>query len=448
MKEDKARPGETPEQLVGAAKKCMQEQEYELGIAYCDKALEIDEKCAEAYCARGGLRNAVNDFDAAIKDLELSIEINPTPLAYSLLGDTYCEKRDFVTAIKNYNMILDLDPDDTIAINDRAEAYSYMGDYDNAIKDYERLKILLPKEPSPHYNCGVCHRRKGALAKAVENFDKTIGMGNREAHVYKSRGLALMDMGEYDRAIADFKRVEELGDDFGSLYLKAAIKKRGACERDHERNDNPGGADGILDINKINAMEAGMMEQYDIESYHNFLCDKFVDFIEDKEILEAHVRSGAELLEPAAQYALLMFGGLIVSCFELPVFKSRPCGADREDEMTQYIKKFHENGKSLVSGLSLALAFDDNYLKERYAEFIRQSGLLPESELGPVHGDVYGVLARYPTKQPVLREYITELVFAPSFECAKKSKIFLFLFLYFIIDFLNEYYFEPVQKIG
>jgi hypothetical protein len=135
-----------------------------------------------------------------------------------------------------------------------------------------------------------------------------------------------------------------------------------------------------------------------------------------------------------------MFGGLIVSCFE--VFKSGPRGADREDEMARYIKSFHENGKSLVSDLGLALAFEDKNLKEGYADFIRQSGLLPESELRPVYEDVRGVLARYPTKQPVLRDYIAEQVFTPSFECATKSKIFLFLFLYFIIDFLDEYYFE------
>jgi tetratricopeptide (TPR) repeat protein len=235
MKKSESQPGSTPEQLVEAAKKCMREREFELGLTYCNKALEIDEKYAEAYCVRGGLHNAVSDFDAAIEDLTTSIGLDPTPLAYSWLGDTWCEKRDFAAAIENYNKVLEFDPGDATAINDRAEAYFHMGDYDNAIQDYEKLHILLPQEPSPYYNCGACYRRKGDLGKAVEYFDKTIELGDREAHVYKGRGLAYMDLGEHDKAMADFKRAEELGDDFGSLYLKAAMTKQGAMKKPKEK---------------------------------------------------------------------------------------------------------------------------------------------------------------------------------------------------------------------
>jgi tetratricopeptide (TPR) repeat protein len=342
----------------------------------------------------------------------------------------------------NYNKVLEFDPGDTTAINDRAEAYFYMDDYDKAIQDYEKLHILLPQQSSPYYNCGVCYRRKGDLGKAIENFDKTIELGNREAHVYKSRGLAYMDMGEYDKAIADFKMVEELGDDFGSMYARAAEKK--AMECSFEQNKRPdGNEDKILDINKIHAMEGELLEEYDAESFHafhKFLCGKFGDFVTDKEILDSFVRSSAEQLEPVAKYALLMFGGLIVSCFELPVFKNRPHEGNREDEMTQYIKDFLEKSKFLISALELALAFDDDDVKKRYADFIRQNNLLPEVE--PVHEDIYGVLAHYPTRQPVLRDYIAEQVFTSPLECTTKSKIFLFTFLYLIIDFLNEYYFE------
>jgi hypothetical protein len=143
-----------------------------------------------------------------------------------------------------------------------------------------------------------------------------------------------------------------------------------------------------------------------------------------------------EPLEPVARYILFVFGGLIVSCFELPVFKGKLPGDDRENEMLQYVKDFLKKGKSLTSDLDLALAFEDSELKKEYADFIRQNNLLPESEVKPVHEDLYGVLARYSTGQPVLRDYIAEMVFTSPLECTKRSKIFLFTYLHFIIDFL------------
>jgi hypothetical protein len=205
-----------------------------------------------------------------------------------------------------------------------------------------------------------------------------------------------------------------------------------------ERGKRPGG-DKILDINKIHAVEDGLLEQHDdIKSYPGILYDKFVDFIDNKKTLDSFAESCMEQLDPVAKYCLFIFGGLIVSCFELPFFKSRIPGDDREDEMLQYVKDFLEQGKSLIS--DLVLAFEDKELKKEYAGFIRQNNMLSESE--PVHEDIYGVLARYPTKQPVLRNYIARLVFAAPLDCTKMSKIFLFIYLYFIIDFLNEYYFD------
>jgi hypothetical protein len=197
----------------------------------------------------------------------------------------------------------------------------------------------------------------------------------------------------------------------------------------------------ILDRNKIHAVEDELMGQYDdIESYHEILYDKFVDFVENKKMLDSFVESCMEQLEPVAKYCLFIFGGLIISCFELSMFKNRMPGDDKEDEMIRYVKDFFEKGKSLISDLDLA--FEDKKLKKEYVDFIRQDNLLPESEAEPVHEDIYHVLARYSTKQPVLRDYIANMVFISPLDCTKMSKIFLFIYLYFIIDFLNEYYFD------
>jgi hypothetical protein len=208
-----------------------------------------------------------------------------------------------------------------------------------------------------------------------------------------------------------------------------------------EKDGDPDCGNGkILDIDKIHAMENAVLEKYDKKAYNEFLCGKLVNFVRDKEILDSFIRNGAEYLDYVGKYALLMFGGLIVLCFEHPMFKSRDPGNGKEDEMTKYIDNFMEDAKYLISGLRDALAFSDDGLKQEYEEFIRQNDLLTEEE--PVYEDIYGVLAHYSTKQPVLRDYIAELVFTSPLESAPDDKIFLFTYLFFIIDFLGEYYFE------
>jgi tetratricopeptide (TPR) repeat protein len=328
---------------------------------------------------------------------------------------------------------LEFNHDDPIAIHDRAEAYFYMDDWDNAIQDYERLNILVPKEPAPYYNCGVCYRRKGELDKAIENFDKAIELGNREAHVYKSRGQAYMDMGEYDKAIADFKLVEELGDDFGSLYLKAAMKKQGAMKKTKEK---------ILDIDTIIDLEESLQEQCEFyhKNYNEYLCGKFVDFVKNKKILDAYIRSAAESLDDVAKYILLEFTGLIVSCFELPMFKRKETGNDKDDEMMEYIKNFSHENHSMISELKEAMFFANDDIKKEYEDWINKNNLLPEVKAE--YEDIYDILAHYPSRQPYLRERIVFLLFLSEIESPLESKLFLAFHFHLFIEFLCEYYFS------
>jgi hypothetical protein len=201
--------------------------------------------------------------------------------------------------------------------------------------------------------------------------------------------------------------------------------------------------DKIMDINEIHAIEEKLLEQYDVKAYHELLCGKFIDFVKDKEILDSFVRGCTDFLDPVSAYSLVMFGGLIVVCFELPMFKRKTPGDNKEAEMMQYMKDFMANSLFLITKLRMAIAFADDSVKQRYEDFIRQNDLLPEIE--PDYEDIYGVLAHYSSRQPVLRDYIAELVFTSPLECPTENKILLFTHLYFIIEFLNEYYVDSIS---
>jgi hypothetical protein len=115
-------------------------------------------------------------------------------------------------------------------------------------------------------------------------------------------------------------------------------------------------------------------------------------------------------------------------------------GNDKDDEMLTYMKDFVQQNAYMISELKTVIAFSDDDVRRRYEEYIQRNDLLPEVE--PVYGDVYDVLEHYPAKQPYVRERITTLVFLPEIESPVQNKLFLLFHLCFIIDFLNEYYFD------
>jgi hypothetical protein len=216
--------------------------------------------------------------------------------------------------------------------------------------------------------------------------------------------------------------------------VKKQVYKHG--EGDMKRKEK------ILDIDTILALEDTLQEQCkgDKNTYDKYLIGKFIRFVENKEILDSYVRIAAEPLDFVAKYILMEFGGLIVSCFELPLFKNITPGNDKDDEMLTYIKDFTQENAFMIPELKTGIAFADDDVRREYEEYIQKYNLLPEVK--QVYEDGYDILKHYPAKQPYLRERIAELVFLPEIETPVENKLPLLFHLCFIIEFLNEYYFE------
>lgn len=417
---NKSQPVATPEQLVEAAKECPNAREFEAGIE-CYKALQIDKHYEAAHFGRmrDALYNMANDFDSSAKDRNKSRE-----------------NHGLETLIERCNMALKFDPDDILLIHQRAGAYYYLDDYDNAMKDNERLTILAPEEPSPYYNLGVCYRIKKDLAKAVAYFNKTVELGNRQSHVYKSRGLAYMYMGEYDKAIADLSLA---GEEFlpslcAELKTQDARRELNIRRKFTEESYIKKSQEKILDTDTIIDREELLLEQCEAnnEQYSEYLIHKFADFAEDEAVLNAYIRGVVKDFDLVAKYILLEFVGLIVSCFELPPFKIKKPGYDKDDEMLKYIEKLFCKNYSMVSELKKASFFADDRIKKECEYRIDENNL--RTEVKEEYDDVSAILARYPSSQPCLREYIASLV--------SKSQQFLMFHFHLIIEFLWEYYFE------
>ena len=73
----------------------LKQQKYDLAIDYFNKAIQISNNYAKAYCARGLAYQGKMEYDKSIADLSESIRLKPDDAAFVFRGNAYVE-------IKNY----------------------------------------------------------------------------------------------------------------------------------------------------------------------------------------------------------------------------------------------------------------------------------------------------------------------------------------------------------
>ncbi|MCX5712933.1 MAG: tetratricopeptide repeat protein [Candidatus Omnitrophica bacterium] len=72
----------------------------------------------------------------------------------------------------------------------RGNAYSELGNYKQAIKDYSKAIAHNPKYALPYLNRGLAYYKLGKYKDAIKDFDKAIELNTYDDDFYYSRGHA------------------------------------------------------------------------------------------------------------------------------------------------------------------------------------------------------------------------------------------------------------------
>jgi tetratricopeptide (TPR) repeat protein len=228
------------------------------------KNAEVWRKLAEYYMAR-------RVYELAQKNYEKVLEIDPNDVdAMLALGTIDIKLREFEKGLKFLNKAIKLKDDLAPAYKERAELYRLWGDYDQAkqkalyeqaTKDMEKYISLLPGDTRAQY-------RYAQFLYLSENYEKAIEELNKaqtDSYV-KDRLLAysLIGIGNYDEGKAKFdaywarvpedKRVKEDYEALGNYYMgkgdyeKAISNFRTMLEMEAEQNpDNARDADDFFE---------------------------------------------------------------------------------------------------------------------------------------------------------------------------------------------------------
>jgi tetratricopeptide (TPR) repeat protein len=185
----KARP------YYGRAKIYNDLKQYPEAITDCNKALENDPRCAEAYNNRGmalALLNR-NNFPKAFADFDSALSIQP------------------------------LYPD---AMQNLANMLFMVGNYDSAIVKFYNFIQAFPNAVGGYNGLGASYMNKNMLDSAIVNFDKGIKLTTENAQLYFNRGLAYLKKNQFNSAMLDFNNSLTIDPNNGEVYYNRALAYR------------------------------------------------------------------------------------------------------------------------------------------------------------------------------------------------------------------------------
>jgi tetratricopeptide (TPR) repeat protein len=203
---------------------------YENAIVSYTEAINLDPDNYQAYNGRALAYLQTGQYDQAIEDCSRSIAINPGYyLAYNNRGVAYSRKgeyppalEDFTTAIRWYDEIYQ-GLSETIggfgkAYYNRGLTYFVVDRYDLALADFDEAIRSALKNPSATY---LRRMPTGPFATMMREMDQRL---EEQQHVvdlpsaYCARGSVYYEMGDYEKAVADFSEAIRIRPDLAKAY--------------------------------------------------------------------------------------------------------------------------------------------------------------------------------------------------------------------------------------
>ncbi|MCZ6714595.1 MAG: protein kinase, partial [Deltaproteobacteria bacterium] len=207
-----------------------------------DKALELDDRLAEAHVALADIRLMRNDFEGAETAFQRALALNPNSVSANflygiLLGDILARYEEALALIRK---ALELDPLSLDASWRVGRALNWLGRFDDALASYERVIEIDPDFAFGYLLIGLHHWLvSGRLDEAAVWWAKGAALDPRSAWTFAFLGELFLDLGDPDRAEDWIHRSIELAPEgfYSNLVMQELAMYRGdeAAALEHGR---------------------------------------------------------------------------------------------------------------------------------------------------------------------------------------------------------------------
>lgn len=228
---------------VDMANMRVKQKKFNEAIPYFNTAISLKDSVIDLINSRGMCYYYADKFELAIKDFKRVIQLDPNNyLAYNNKGSAGYNNQniasasiiDLRTAEKDFNKSIELKPDFELAYRNRGIVRFHMDSLVAAYKDLLYASQLDPKDENAHYYLGKLLDKQKNYPVAIQFFDNAIKLVNYKAEFYMDRGNCKLNMDNFKGARKDFYQALQLTNEKGLIYyyiarIEAAEANKSEC---------------------------------------------------------------------------------------------------------------------------------------------------------------------------------------------------------------------------
>jgi tetratricopeptide (TPR) repeat protein len=217
----------------GTAVATATEEELTRAMALYRSALDLDPRFADAMVELANIchhRYELNDdaiwLEHGVAYAERAAEVDPTlPAAHAVAGRCELARHDFANAVASLQRAIELDPLYLEAYTDLAAAYEEMDQPDLASATIERAIRTGPDDWQTHFTIGRFYLfDSNDIERAVEAFSRVVELNPGSAIGYAALGATLFAAGDYEGARSNLERAVEIGELYWALSNLATLE--------------------------------------------------------------------------------------------------------------------------------------------------------------------------------------------------------------------------------
>ncbi|SPO32096.1 probable mitochondrial precursor protein import receptor tom70 [Ustilago trichophora] len=192
-----------------------------------EQGLSNEDLEANAYNMRGTFKFVIGNAKEALADLERSTSLRPNYVqSWVKKASVHMELSDKEAAFQDFDKAIEADAQDPDIYYHRGQVNFILGEFDSAIKDYEKSTSLDDTFIFSQVQYAVAHYKNGNIGHSTAAFRKLLRNFDTSSEAYNYYGELLLDQQKFEEAMDKFdKAIEIESSKTGSTNVLPMINK-------------------------------------------------------------------------------------------------------------------------------------------------------------------------------------------------------------------------------
>jgi len=141
-------------------------------------------------------------------------------VSLNISGDAFYQAGNIDGAMAEYELALEMDPDNVNVYNSMGVCHGERGDYDRALASFATAVALDPEDVFAIYNAGYIHMQRQEYETALEYFRKALAVDDTIFELLFQAGRALYELGRPEEALHHIRSAISKSDAPGGIVYR------------------------------------------------------------------------------------------------------------------------------------------------------------------------------------------------------------------------------------